>query len=183
MRIWSGCNRRSTGFDGSLHSILWDRGRCRIHEMVANRWLRTETRLLLMAAWLAYASPTFAQLTGVEGRVPPPTEDDWNRVIGVYHLRVCQRGGMCADDSDRDVLLIYFVSIQRDEIPSGVVGDLRNAWTWHFWPPSTPEGFNACYVVARTIRQTHPMYSSSETLRSIWSTSSITRPRPADVGG
>jgi|HubBroStandDraft_6_1064221.scaffolds.fasta_scaffold130996_2 hypothetical protein len=58
MRIWSGCNRRSTGFDGSLHSILWDRGRCRIHEMVANRWLRTETRLLLMAAWLAYASPT-----------------------------------------------------------------------------------------------------------------------------
>jgi hypothetical protein len=101
-----------------------------------------------------------AQITGVEGRVLPPTEDDWNRVIGSYHLRVCQRGGMCADDAGPDVLLTYFVSIQRHQIQLNAAERYRVAWTWHFWPLIRFEGLNACYAVLRTIRHAHPMYAS-----------------------
>jgi hypothetical protein len=72
-------------------------------------------RALLGVACLC-ASPALAQITGVEGRVPPPNAADWVHLIGGYHIRVCGRGGACADDSDGEVKSTYFVSIQRDSL-------------------------------------------------------------------
>jgi hypothetical protein len=81
-------------------------------------------------------------MTGVEGRVPPPTEADWNRIVGSYHLRICQRDTPCRADADREVLGTYFVSIQRHAIT------LRRV---------APDQ-NACYVSAR-VRLVHDSYA------------------------
>jgi hypothetical protein len=88
-------------------------------------------------------------LTGVEGRVyhQKPTSDDWNRIIGSYHVRVCVRDGRCNDDAGTDVLAVLFVAIQIDTI----------SWPMHeredfmlFIGSAGHESLNACYALERT---------------------------------
>ena len=101
-------------------------------------------RALLAVAWFC-ASPALAQITGVEGRVPPPDSADWIRVTGGYHIRVCRRGGACADDADRDVKSTYFVSIQPNPLGK-IPADNATVFMLHLEIASGFRPPNACYA-------------------------------------
>jgi hypothetical protein len=102
-------------------------------------------RIAVSICLLAGVAPVSAQLTGVEGHVPPPTASEWQRIVGSYHLRVCRRGTRCVTDDDAGVQATLYVSIQRKAFNHQLrLGGI----------PSPDD--NACYATVRIVRVAHP---------------------------
>jgi hypothetical protein len=109
----------------------------------------------VVMAWLACGAAAHAQITGVEGRVPPPTEADWNRIIGSFHVRLCRRHSTCLGDDDPEVIATFFVSVGRHAM---VLDTASKNFALAVGGAGSPRDRNACYASER-VRVVHSSYA------------------------
>lgn len=95
--------------------------------------------------------------------MPPPNSADWGRLIGGYHIRVCRRGGACADDADRDVKSTYFVSIQRDPL-GRILADSDTVFMLYVGSAGDFREANGCYAgrAGAGVFTVHPKHAEPE---------------------